>query len=846
MGSSTRSRGPVVAPPEGTPDRQPGGLAPRIARWTDAVARRHRAVLVASLVLMLMSAVSLVALRFDFDVLGMLPTGAPAFDNFKTFVADFGELDELVVLAECSDPVRLRTFADAFAARLGALESVTAVQGKIDVEQIQQGLLGEFLYNYVPAAAYDELAARLTPDGIDAQVRADRAILQAPFDLSAVQLVRRDPLGLTRLAGQSLRASFGEATLNVSGGYLSTADGSALLLLVRPTRSAFDLPFTTPFMAQVRAAEAAARQASEAPATLRVGYTGSYAFALEDAATIKWDVARYTVLALAGVLCVFFLGYRSLRILPFVTYPLLVSTLLTFAASLLCYAQLNAVSISFAAILYGLSIDSGIHYYTRLLQELRTHDLRAAVARTLTALGGANVVASGTTAAAFLVIGFSQLVGVSQLGFLTAVGMLINIVEFFVLYPALSFWMPRVSMVEARLETPRLGWLAAACARHARAVLATVALAMTGCAWVAWGVGFDVDLTHLRPRDTRASQVQDAITARFGTMATAGAVLAQARDVEAALTVSEDVAARLEVYRADGLVHSVQSIAALVPSLRVQRERLARFNALPRAAVAGELHTALERHGFVPGQFAAFFDDFVRPHDALVRVGDPVLAPFAPVLGRHIRQRDGLVIVATYVEPAPGVSLGAIEARLRRDLPEASFIVAGRSLLQEELGRLLHRELIGFCLASFLLNLVLVLLNFPRLGVATAILIPESLVIVCCLAVMRVSGVGIDPVNIIVMPLILGIGVDNCVYVAARYQQGATADAALRFGGKALSIAALTTIVGFGFLGMSHYPALAGMGLFTAVSLGLCLVASGTLLPALLALLGAPPPGKAL
>ena len=39
-------------------------------------------------------------------------------------------------------------------------------------------------------------------------------------------------------------------------------------------------------------------------------------------------------------------------------------------------------------------------------------------------LGGANVVASTTTAAAFLVIGFSRLAGISQLGFLTAIGMM--------------------------------------------------------------------------------------------------------------------------------------------------------------------------------------------------------------------------------------------------------------------------------------------------------------------------------------------------------------------------------------------------------------------------------------
>jgi predicted RND superfamily exporter protein len=815
----------------------------RWASWVAFVERRHRALLAGALVLTLASALSLLALRFDFDVLTMLPTGAPAFDNFKTFVADFGELDELVVLAECPDTARLRAFADAFAARLRTLDSVTAVQGKIDVAQIQQGLLGKFLYNYLPVTAYDEIAARLTAEGIDAQVRVDRAILQAPFDLSAAQLIRRDPLGFTRLAGQALSASFDDATFNVNGGYLSTPDGTALLILVRPTRSAFDMPFTTRFMEQVHAVAAAARRASDAPADLRVGYTGSYAFALEDAATLKGDVARYTLLALAGVLAVFYAGYRNLRILPFVTYPLVVSTLLTFAASLLCYAHLNAVSIAFAAILYGLSIDSGIHYYTRLLQELRGHDRRTAVTRTLAHLGGANVVASGTTAAAFAVIGFSELTGVSQLGFLTAIGMLINIVEFFVLYPALSFWMARPSIATRRLDTPRVGRLAAACAQHARALAWGTAVLTAGLAVLASGVDLDVDLTHLRPSVSSAAQVEAEITARFGSAGPAGAVLVTAPTLEEALQGSERIERQLRVYREQNLVATAWGITTLLPSARTQRQRLALFAQLPRQASVQALQQALPRYGFRPEQFAEFASEFTRSHTALVEWPDARLAPFAPVIERHVRERGGGVTVATYVQPADAIPLASVADRLERDVPDLSFTVAGRSLLQDELGRMLRRELVGFFLAAFTLNLILVLMSVRQFGTAVAILLPQGVVIVLCLALMHLTGAGIGPVNIIVVPLILGIGVDHCVYVAERWQHGERIGDAVCHGGRAVLVSGLTTTAGFGFLGLSRYPALANMGLLAAACLLMCLVAAVTLFPALVTLLA--PQGRA-
>jgi len=807
---------------------------PRAASWAAFIERRHRAILGASLLVALLSAGSLAALRFDFDVLSMLPSGAPAFDNFKTFVADFGELDELVILVEGTEPATLHAFADAFAARLRALETVVNVQAKIEVEQLEAGILGPLVYNYVPAEEYARLRERLTPAGLDAQVVADRAVLQAPFDLTAARWLRRDPLGITPLAARALAAAFDDATLNVRGGYLSSADGTALLILVRPTHNPFDIPFTTRFMQQVHDAEAQARAATPGAEAVRVGYTGSYAFALEDAATLKWDVGRYTLLALLGVLVVFYLGYRNFRILPFVTYPLVLSTLITFAVSLLCYAQLNAVSISFAAILYGLSIDSGIQFYTRLLQELEHDNLRGAVARTIGGLGWANVIASATTAAAFLVIGFSQLAGVSQLGFLTAIGMIVTVAEFLLIYPALSFLLPRTSLVHGQLDVPRLGGLARWAATRSRAVSLVVIGAGLGLIVPAVHVGFDTDLTRLRPAHTAAARVQDEIAARFASAATSGAVLVRAATLEEALQASEQIGYRLAVYRGAGLVQGTRSVTALLPSERTQRERLGLFNALPRAAVLQDLRLALERHGFVASQFDGFFADFAAPHDAVVRGGDAALRPFAGVLGRFIRQhRDGFT-VATYVEPAANVSLAIVADRLHDDLPGMSFIVASRSLLQEELGHLLRRELVAFCIASFILNFVLVLWNFPQLGLTCAILIPEAVVIAAFLALLAVTGIGIDPVTLIVVPLILGIGVDNCVYVAARYQQGEAPDEAVRHGGRALVISALTTMVGFGFLGLSHYPALARMGLFTAVSLFLCLAASVSLLPALL------------
>ncbi len=802
-------------------------------RWAALIERHYRPILVGSLVLGLAAGLSLTRLRLDVDVLSMLPRGEPAFDDFKTFVADFGELDELLILVDGPRPARERV-ADALSAQLATLDTIAGVQGRLDTAAATEMLLGPFLFNYIPVADYAEVRERLTPAGIAAQVAADKALLAAPFDVSLARTVGEDPLGLRRIAARNLAAAAGDALPDLDGGFLTARDGNALLLIARPTGSPFDTAFGARLLDQVDEVVAAAQR--NAP-DVRIALTGSYLFAREDAVTMKADIQRYTVLALLGVLAVFWFGYGNLRVLPFVAYPLALSTLLAFALSLLVYAQLNVLSLCFAAILYGLSIDSGIHFYSRLMEAQRAHpdDARAAIAETVASLGWANVASSGTTAAAFIVIALSCLSVVQQLGILTTAGMLITIVEFFVLYPALGFLLlRRRAPLPPPLDTPRLGAWAAAAQRHGRVVrVACVALALL-CALATMRVSLDPSLQRLRPAESPALRVQEEIAARFARPDRGGAILVGGSDTEAALVAGERVAARLRVYRDTGLLGSVQTIDALLPSAAVQRARLAEYDALPRVAALATLDGALRAQGFKPERFAAFTERFAAPRTDVVVAGAPALAPFAPVIERHVREGPGGTMVAAYVEPGAEKRWTAVADRLRADLPELPVAVAARPLLEDRLHEVLRRELLGFVALAVVANLLLLAGILRSLRDAAAVLAPVLLVVAAVFAVMGVTGMAVDPINLVVTPLLLGIGVDNGAYVVAAMRELDDVGTALQRCGRAICLTSLTTIAGFGFLAFSTYPPLASLGLLMGLGLTLALPATVFILPALL------------
>src|SRR5262249_17894108 len=159
--------------------------------------------------------------------------------------------------------------------------------------------------------------------------------------------ILEDPLGVEELVGRSIERRYADPLFQPSGEYFLAPGGDALLLVVRPVRSAFDTIFTERLLAEVSDAEADLLADRFRASGVRVGHTGSYVYALADREVLESDFRIYFLFAPLAVLVIFHLGLRTLRVLPFVTFPLALTTALTFALSLVLYRGLNMISIAF-------------------------------------------------------------------------------------------------------------------------------------------------------------------------------------------------------------------------------------------------------------------------------------------------------------------------------------------------------------------------------------------------------------------------------------------------------------------------------------------------------------------
>lgn len=794
--------------------------------------RRRRAVLLASLVLTLASLLSLTQLRLDVDILSTLPTGTPAFDDYKHLLETFGGLQTVPVLVSGATGPALGRAIDRLAAGYRTMPQITSVIAGISAGMDVPFLDPVHVPAMVPAERLGELAARLEPEAIATALTQTKKILAMPSGGELTAHLRRDPLGLALVAGQAIRASYADPLASATDPRILAPDGSAGLILLEPNGSPFDGVFTAELFDALAAVERELRTDPEL-AAVRVQYGGAHAHAHEDARLIQRDVLRYTVLAFIGVMAIFQIGFRNLGILPLIAYQLAAGSLFAFATSVVVYRQLNALSLCFAAIFYGLAIDSVIYFYARLVEERRHAPLDEAIVRTCAGLGVANVVASTTTAAAFAVIGLSAMSAVREIGVLTAIGMLVNIPNTFLVLPALVATFPgRLAddHLPATLEAPRLGAIAGASTRHPLPALVLTAAIVGG--WLVFRppLPVDADVLHLRATDSRAADAEDAMQEKFGALAPQGHAIVTGRDLETALAREERVVAWLTAHPQD--VEGHQALTTFLPSRAMEDARRAAFARLPLARARATLHAELARQKF---RVDAFADAEAALQPSAAALPRDLEAPWLrPLVARHLRRTSHGVELAIMFTPAAGSRLADVGRRLRADVG-ADVGVTGRALMETALDDLIERELMGFTIASLVMNVIIVLLQVRSLTLASAVMMPTVVVVLGMLEVMYLAGIAFTPINLIVLPLTLGIGVDYCVYVVQRWREGHDLATATRLVGRAMALTTLTTMTGFGFLAVSRYRGLAGLGWLAMTAIALAFAAAICLLPAFVA-----------
>jgi len=601
----------------------------------------------------------------------------------------------------------------------------------------------------------------------------------------------------------------------------------------------------------------------------RVRLTGSIPMADEEFATVQQGALVNAIGTIVIVLTILWLALKSTRIIVAVFINLFVGLAITAALGLKMVGALNMISVAFAVLFVGLGVDFAIQFSVRYRAE--RHDipkLRPALEKAAQKIGVPLTLAAAAVAAGFLSFLPTDYRGVSELGQIAGVGMLVAYATSITLLPAL------ITVLNPPGEPEAVGYKSLAPVDNflqtyrVPVIVTTLAVAILG-APLLYFLTFDFDPIHLRSTETEsistlldlgndprvginsvnvATPSLDAASAAADKLRTLPQVLQATtllnfvpQDQDKKLAAIQDLGRRLgQVLQqpANKPPSDAENIAAL-KGLADQLNKIAGNAPGPGGAAAKRLSTDVVKLAQADQAARA------RAQTAFVVPLETALAQLRGFMGAQRVTKDSLpdVLKRQWVTPD---GRARVEVSPKGDTNDTevlrSFARAVLAVYPNATGGPISilessRTIVwAFFEAGFyaLVSIAILLwVVLRRFGDVLLTLVPLLLAGVVTLEICVLIGMPLNFANIIALPLLLGVGVAFKIYYIMAWRSGRTnlLQSSLT---RAVIWSALTTATAFGSLWLSQHPGTSSMGKLLALSLVCTLAAAVLFQPALM------------
>ena len=618
----------------------------------------------------------------------------------------------------------------------------------------------------------------------------------------------------------------------------------------------------------VRQAAADLNLASAYQAQLRL--TGPVPMNDDQFATIKENAVLNAVVTIAVVLFILWMALRWMRIIFAVFVSLVVGLSATAALGMLLVGTLNLISVYFAVLFVGLGVDFGIQFSVRYRAERHEVDgLYEALLHAGRRAGAPLTLAGLATAAGFLSFLPTAYRGLSELGLIAGLGMLIAFVTSITLLPAL------LSRLKPRSEPHPLGYAFLApvddfLELYRVPILIGTALVILGASPLLFWLRFDFN-----PMNLRNPNVESVATfLQLEKEQESGINDIQA--LEPTLPAADQLAVKL---RALPQVARVVTLSTFIPDHQQQKLPLIQSAAktldpalnppsvsppptdAENVAIINSTVNALNRlAGSAPGPGAAAAKRLAADMTALAKADQATrqraetafvqplrtaLDKLRNLLKAHEVTRDNLPpeLVGQWMTPdgqarleiAPSgntdnnATLRTFAHAVQSVAPNAtegpiSILEARRTIITAFL------EAGAYALLSIA---VLLWITLRRVGDVLLTLIPLLVAGVVTLEICVAIDLPLNFANIIALPLLLGVGVAFKIYYIMAWREGQTKllQSVLT---RAVTFSACTTATAFGSLYFSSDPGTSSMGKLLAISLLTTMTAAALFQPVLM------------
>ena len=668
-------------------------------------------------------------------------------------------------------------------------------------------------------------------------------------------------------------------------GYMVSENDDLLFILVVPNED--ETSFTGYKDAVALARQYIAETQKDFP-DITVGLTGEEVISSDEMVTTQADVETASKIALTGVALLFIIAYRGVVKPLLAVFCLLLALCWTIGFTTLTIGHLNILSIVFTTILIGLGIDFGIHILERYKEErLKGNEILEALQKTVQGTGRGNFSGAITTAMAFGAMVLTDFIGIVELGWIAGWGILFCMVAMLLVLPALitleeKWRKPSYAQgVRGKSATPKQKQWVDKLFDHYYLIIGLCTVLVLIASVSLKDLRFDYNLLNLQAKGTEAVQYEMKILESAGRSAWSAAMLADSLEevqqkelqLKALPTVArfESISVVIPEHQEENLLTIRKDLAPLLKELEVEPEDVAfslkalnktlkriQFklqgreeggDPLDPVRVAGNrLRNFLEKsqkieQGLAESRLENFsallFTDYRDLMDELKANAEPRLVrleEIPPKLRERYISKKGKYVIHIY----PSVDIWDLDERRKylNDLRSVDPNVTGTAVHMFESTRLMTEGYVTGGLYAMTAIVIYLFFMFRNARTVFFVLLPVLAGSIWTVGVMELIGLKLNMANLVILPLILGIGVVNGIHITHRYREEEDKHASVlgKSTGQAVVLSSFTTMIGFGSLMVADHSGVFSLGLVLTIGVFNCLIASITFLPALLKL----------
>ncbi|MZH13603.1 MAG: MMPL family transporter [Nitrospinae bacterium] len=762
-------------------------------------------VLLIALILSGISVYLAVDLKFNPKMDNLLPQDLPLIKEFNKVVRKTGGSGPLVVVLENLDPIQSSEVIDQLANVFKNIPGTQFVDSKIPKKFLKDKQL-----LLIPRNDLLELESLMT-EAIDyARGQFGGFLEEETFN----------PVRLRKLAKNY--QIFEEIEP-----YHKGKQKNNYYIFIKAKGTVTNTDFTEDFVSRVQE-EIKKSGLEEKYEGLKINLTGSMMVRLEENNFIQGDLKNAAVIAAFLAISIIFIYTRSWFSIPLVIFPLLISLTYTFALARLLIGHLNIISGFLVAILMGLGIDYGIHLYIRFKQELlKEKTISESVEVVVTQVGRSGLIAMLTTMSVFSILSFSDFQGFSEFGKIATLGIICAFITYYFLFPAQALFYDKIHWLgkpKPRLFNLKISNFYSTTPLYLSALfLFLLVLSL----FLLPGVEFEYDFQKLRG-ESPASDYETETTDDFGLAFSPTVILTPEKDhlfyIHEAL---EDLKKENGEKTVIGIQYSMNMFS--------RKEYESKKEVIARIQQNFEDNKDIIRFSLGEERFESFrkllyvepFDESGIPgglQQKLMAGKDYLLLLFSPADKNFFRVENIYQLDA---------EIKALKERIKSRNIQAAIL--NENLIAAKVLDWVKEKGPKAMIVAFGLVFIILLIDLRSFRMAIITFLPLFTGLALTGALMSVFHVRLNFINIVMLPSIVGIMIDHCIYLSHHildYSKGASLKS-LQETGSAIILSALTSLAGYISLNIAHHAGINSIA--TVVELGIitCTVCALFMLPAL-------------